>query len=750
MKKIVKAEVNSFVKGFISEASPLNFPDKATIDELNFDLNIDGTRDRRLGFDIEPGGVLTGTNGILSANRETGSFSTFVWNTGGVSGISKIIVIQVNDRLRMYNGDIDNPSTGFLAEVSPTYLLGTVPKCSFSVIENKLIVAYNSTDLIIVTYEGGTTFSLRSGKPLVRDVWGHQETINPGYENVTFRSASISPQHQYNLNNQSWAVSRKNSAGTLIRPVTQYFTDLALYPSNSEVVWTGLQFQPVTAGVTFERIYTNLYTELLESRLVAPKGYYIVDPTNLGYSRLIAYCATEGIVGAGIGAIKTEFNASWPDSSTGASRWGEGGISVISSFAGRLWYGGWKGKTISPDIRHPDLRNMICFSQVVKSVDDIFKCYQEGDPTSRDGSDLVETDGGFIKIPDLGETLGMINLGPSLVIITTNGVWSVSGGAEYGFTATNYKVSKISAFGCVSASSIVVENNNIYYWGDTGINILSRNQVGDLEVSNITQASIQTFFSSIPKTSKEESFGVYDRFSKKIKWMYKENGRFNSNSKTWELVLDLNLQAYTKNLIEPFQSNLVYSVVGAVQGNLRKLGGRNDDGCKYVIAYDNGTSLRTTFGEYGDLYFVDWRNITGTSGNDAKAYLLAGQQTAGDSSVDKQIPYLTMHFRRTEVGVDSVLLTPLKPSSCKMRCRWDFSNTINSNKWSPIQQVYRYPRAQYVVNSSDQYDSGYEVITTKNKIRGSGKAFSLYLETEPLFDCRVLGWNIALSGNTNV
>lgn len=39
-KKSIKAEVKSFIKGFITEASALNFPADASAEEQNFELNI--------------------------------------------------------------------------------------------------------------------------------------------------------------------------------------------------------------------------------------------------------------------------------------------------------------------------------------------------------------------------------------------------------------------------------------------------------------------------------------------------------------------------------------------------------------------------------------------------------------------------------------------------------------------------------------------------------------------------------------
>ena len=48
----------------------------------------------------------------------------------------------------------------------------------------------------------------------------------------------------------------------------------------------------------------------------------------------------------------------------------------------------------------------------------------------------------------------------------------------------------------------------------------------------------------------------------------------------------------------------------------------------------------------------------------------------------------------------------------------------------------------------DDYETGFEVVTSKNKLRGRGKAFALHMETEAGKDCRILGWSISLNGNT--
>jgi hypothetical protein len=105
-----------------------------------------------------------------------------------------------------------------------------------------------------------------------------------------------------------------------------------------------------------------------------------------------------------------------------------------------------------------------------------------------------------------------------------------------------------------------------------------------------------------------------------------------------------------------------------------------------------------------------------------------------------------MHFLRTENGVS--LGIPTNPSSCLIRSMWDWANTSNSHKWSKLFQAYRYRKAYIPISELDTFDNGFETIKTKNKLRGRGNAFSLHMETEPLHDCRILGWVLTANANT--
>src|SRR5690606_18109601 len=102
-------------------------------------------------------------------------------------------------------------------------------------------------------------------------------------------------------------------------------------------------------------------------------------------------------------------------------------------------------------------------------LSNISECYQEGDPTSKDFPDIVDTDGGFIRIDNAYGIVKMVNLGDSLIILAQNGVWRVTGTSDDGFTATRYRLEKISDRGCINQNTAVVVDNSITYWSDDGI-----------------------------------------------------------------------------------------------------------------------------------------------------------------------------------------------------------------------------------------------------------------------------------------
>ena len=743
-KKSIKVEVNNFVGGLITEASPLNFPANATVDELNFVLNRDGTRDRRLGMDFESGYNLTEAPAVLS-DVSSNPPVPFKWLNVNGDVATNLLVVQINDSLIFY--DLDNvvissvPAVGMISLSSYTFPANV--RYSFASVNGKLIVAAGVNEIVIVTYDG-ITFTTTSEVIKTRDIWGVEVTSEPQYETDIQYRGGLSAEHAYNLYNQSWGIPRQHALGgtpLIGDPIGIYNSGLSKYPSNSEVVWTGIKYQPVESGADpYERMYPDLYEQAFGANVQAAKGYFIIDLLRRGPSRSAEVLSNRAKhPELDIISITTS-----PDiTPTGAT--------IVCEFAGRVWYAGFGGQVIDGDSRSPSLASYVAFSQLVRNSKDVTKCYQEGDPTSRDSNDLVDTDGGVVRLSGAEGIVGMMNIGSTLVVFASNGVWAISGGDRNGFTATNYKVDKLSSFGAVGPLSIVSDGSRALYWAVDGIYVVDKNQLGDLVVSNLIQKSIQSYYEDIPLLSKQGAIGVFEAAGKKIRWLYHAGTRFTPDSHTYELVLDLALGAFYPFKIGNLAPNTVEAVsmfsatpfVAQIVDSTGRSSGLLDT--RYLAIVNVGGLPYITFAYYNNSRFLDWESHDGV-GMDAYAFLTTGAVTASDSSVVKQVPYLTLHFLRTESGVDGDL-NPLSPSSCLVRSQWDWANSANSNKWGSMFQGYRQRREYLAVDEDDAYDTGFQVVTSKSKLRGRGRAFALHMETEAGKDCRILGWSINLNGN---
>jgi len=102
----------------------------------------------------------------------------------------------------------------------------------------------------------------------------------------------------------------------------------------------------------------------------------------------------------------------------------------------------------------------------------------------------------------------------------------------------------------------------------------------------------------------------------------------------------------------------------------------------------------------------------------------------------KQAIYVFTHFRQEE------------NSSCKMFAKWDWASASNSNRWSTEFEAYR-ERTRPTPTTADR--EAFAVVTTKNKIRGGGKAVQFRFGTDEIGkNFELLGWSVAYAGNTEV
>jgi len=87
-------------------------------------------------------------------------------------------------------------------------------------------------------------------------------------------------------------------------------------------------------------------------------------------------------------------------------------------------------------------------------------------------------------------------------------------------------------------------------------------------------------------------------------------------------------------------------------------------------------------------------------------------------------------------------------SSCLVQHQWNWSNSAASGKWTTPRQYYRLRNPYYPPGgtTSEQFD----VVETRNKVRGQGKVLSILFKTEPGKHCTIYGWSVEWGINGRV
>ena len=170
---------------------------------------------------------------------------------------------------------------------------------------------------------------------------------------------------------------------------------------------------------------------------------------------------------------------------------------------------------------------------------------------------------------------------------------------------------------------------------------------------------------------------------------------------------------------------------------------------------------------------MDWFS-TDSTGVAYTSFFETGNELMADIQREKQTTYIHVFFNRTETAYENTRYdTFVNPSSCFMQAKWEWSDNTNSAKFSPRVQVYRFVRKHkdtildgtdvvfddllqvfdegiYIPESGTDFDSGFPVTLSKNKVRGVGKALRLRFESEEGKDFDLLGWAIVFTGGTSV
>ena len=729
---MARAETNklyrTFVKGLVTEAGPLTYPEDASISESNTVLYRAGNRSRRLGIDLES---VTPVTGVYTPDVYLNlvAINEYRWNSVNNNSGLTFIVQQIGLFLYFYSGNSANTAqsrfsfvvnmTGYAA---PNVTNAEQCVVSFASGGGVLFVVGEKFEPFYVQYNEtlGTVTSTRIYVQ-VRDFKGVSDNLANNEE-----PTGLSTEHHYNLLNQGW-LDAGNSSGYVVtyfdsygqkstftqptnKPIADYFAQHGKYPGNNKQWWVA---KDSTNGAFDPALLNTFYF----GNNRAPTGHYVVDAFYIDRTAM-----------SGVPGIPVEATRERPTS--------------VAFSNSRAWYG---------------VNNKIYFSQVMTDKSKAGMCYQEADPTSEDISDLIATDGGVIPIPEMEKLTKLVPSGAGMIVFANNGVWFI-GGTQAGFTALDISVSKISPIGTESPGSIIEVDGSIYWWSKIGIMAMSQKQglfgsvEGVFDRQNITEQTIQSFFNNISDNAKKYAKAVYDPATNIIQWLYKDDTITERYVYNHVLNLDLSLQAfypwdistapgYPKIVGVVTTPNLT-GYTGPLKTSVRKTF------IKYSVMTGEGSNYRSNFAIFKDINFADWSSWN--TGLKYTSYLETGYEILEDALRKKQIPWVVTYLKRTEENFIPIAgdYTVDRPSSCLFQVKWDWSSSSKSNKFSTKREIYRINRAP-AVPTDLTFDTGFPVVVTKHKVRGSGKSIQFRFESDAIgSDFDLLGWAVNFAGNT--
>ena len=478
--------VNNFVKGLITEAAELTFPDGASVDELNCDLRRDGTRRRRLGVELEEQYTLSPFT--LSDSEIT---STGDWvNVGGNADL-EFLVLQKGSTLYFYNKSdvpystqLETNSVNLNTYVFPGSAGADASKCQFTSLKGNLIVSSPGINTIAVTYSSGT-FTATQVDFKVRDFQWQGDT-STYYED----EASPSQDRKYDAQNAGW-----NTGNGAPSDLTKRLTHPWYSGKDTDGNYLAAEFNKIYAGTT-----------------LTGNGHYVLDffEKNRG--------AASGLTGL---TNMTEAEVSR--------------FRCVESFAGRVFYAGLDSAKNA---------GTILFSKLVENVDDLGVCHQQNDPTAEYLSDLYDTDGGEVKIPDAVKIQKLYAYQSSLFVFAENGVWQIAG-VDGVFKASAYSINRVSRIGILNAESFIAAEGNPFWWSRFGIHTLGTDPVsGQGQEQNLTIPTIQSFWDKISSDAKLKVTAAYDSINKRIYWAYPDDDETVESKLNNFLILDIPLQAF--------------------------------------------------------------------------------------------------------------------------------------------------------------------------------------------------------------
>lgn len=731
-QNISQTTVNNFSKGLITEASPLTFPEDASVDLLNCELSRTGVTRRRKGLEYEDSYSLSDYT-ITS----TDLVHSITWsNVSNQSGV-EFEVIQVGSILYFYDKSsvpVSGNQKSFTIDLSNFYAGNgenvSTSRISGSSIQGAFVVVSKAVDQFYIEYDPDTdTISTTKFTPQVRDFEWQGDT-SEYFEDSAL--VATSDERIYDTYNSGWI--REQPFPTDPEQVITKFKRRGLYPALN-LAW----FSGKAADGEFS---LTAWRAIGAGNSLSGNGHFILDLFNKDRTMAMSeHPNTDDSISLPVETESSRFTAT-------------------ATFAGRGWFTGLEGRKNN---------SKLFFSPVIQNITDIGKFYQEADPTSEDISDLIDSDGGVMTIHEAYNIKTIFPWKNKLVVVAENGVWVV-GGVDDVFKATEFSVVKVvGADGIINKETLIDAEGTPIWWGKTGIYVLGVGEDGfSIVARDISKGTIQTFWEDITTEKRFYATSVYDSLNKRVFWLYGDTDVTVDQKYNKVLILDLVLNAFypwkftdedapSSYIVGAFSSTGLgvieetFNVVA--NGDNVVANGNNvvatitefvkdiDPNVRFIVR--DGSTGKLTFATLTNTDFLDW----GTK--DYSTYIEAGYIFDGDASLRKNGIYVTTYFDITETGFtgDEVLGYDLvNPSSCLLKAYWDLKVANSSS-----QQVYRFLRP-IVVDTGDlnNFNYPYESVVTRNRIKGRGRVLKLRFESETGKDFQLQGYEVLNAKNTRL
>lgn len=754
---------NNFTKGLITESTGLNFPENASTDTSNCEYTLVGEVLRRMGINKE-------VNGADRTIATTGfAQNTYMWNNPGGDGNSKILCQQIGNTVYFIDvatSTVANPlSVNIISGIDVSLFTAAgatfdpTVECQFADGNGYLFIYQSTIETQYITYNPIT--KALAALPIsiqTRDFSGILDGLP-----VNTRPATLSRNHQYNLQNQgwtsgnAWAATATNNisitngqVGFTVASGITGITNGAIVTISGPANFGG---NTITASGTVTSYSGNtLVINVTSSNSSSTGQAWTITPLGVGY--LSAWFAVEGNYPSNADVwwyfknpngvfdptdyagnvtlatgnapqghyILNEFNQNR------AAISGLAGINTVSTtkrpttgawFQGRVWYTGVDSSQVaSTDTNFYTWTENIYFSQIVTGVSDFGLCYQTDDPTSENLNALLPTDGGVITIVGCGTIHKLWPTANGMLVFANNGVWFITGSLGIGFSASDYTITHISSVKVLSAKSFVDVMGLPYFWNEEGIYQVESGQSGQLAVNPITVGTILDFYNNIPLASKKYAHAAYDPIDYRIQWVYKNTAETSVTTR-YQFNSILNYNTYNKAFYP-------YSISG---DGVHFISGITYVSYPYVstakplpgFKYSASAGTTFTFADEHDTNFVDWGTVNFVS------YFITGYKLHGKAMQKTQLPYVYVFNG----------LTDFNPVSYYLQSIWDFSSKGNESKFS-------------VKQFTEVWDTNKTVFRKAHRLRGMGYAVQFKFSSVDGKPFHIIGWAVYENVNASI